>query len=492
MGNVRKILIALALLSLQPVVHGSAVAEKPTAGSLALTHVTVIDMTGAPAKADMTVIVTGDRITALGPADKVAIPAGAQVVEAKGKVLIPGLWDLHVHFGSNEKLLPFYVARGVTGVVSMADSLATLRTFRQQIADGRLQGPRILAAAGQIVDGPRPVWEGSLVAGTEAEGRAAVAKLQEDGSDFVKVYDRLPHAAYLGITDEARKRGIPVAGHVPMAVSAAAVAEAGQARIEHLFGIPLACSSKEAELRAEVLEALRREDPANAPSADSTAAKSPARSTFTVYRQAEQTALESYDPAKAEALFRSLAKHGTRVVPTLTVVRGSLFSSDPASADDPRLRYMPAGLVGFWKSYAGTSPLTAEQRAEREARFNRQLELVGAMHRAGVEMLVGTDTPNPYCFPGFSVHDELAWLVKAGLTPMAALQAATRQAAAFLGKLDSFGTLEKGKLADLVLLDANPLDNIENTQKIAAVVMGGKLLRAEALQEMLEGATKQR
>jgi imidazolonepropionase-like amidohydrolase len=147
--------------------------------------------------------------------------------------------------------------------------------------------------------------------------------------------------------------------------------------------------------------------------------------------------------------------------------------------------------VGFWKSYASASPLTTEQRAEREARFNRQLELVGAMHRAGVEMLVGTDTPNPYCFPGFSVHDEIAWLVKAGLTPMAALQAATRQAAAFLGKLDSFGTLEKGKLADLVLLDASPLDNIENTQKIAAVVMGGRLLRGEALQEMIEGAAKQ-
>jgi imidazolonepropionase-like amidohydrolase len=488
MRNVDKILIATALLSLQPASHGSTAAERPAA-SLALTHVTVIDMTGAPAQADMTVIVTGDRITALGPTGKVALPEGAQVLEAKGKYLIPGLWDLHVHFGSNEKFLPFYPARGVTGVVSMADSLATLRTFRQQIAEGQLDGPRILASAGQIVDGPRPVWEGSFVAATEEEGRAAVAKLQEDGSDFVKVYDRLPRAAYFGIVAEARKRGIPVAGHMPMALSAAEIAEAGQKRIEHLFGIPLACSSQEKELRAEVLEALRREDPANAPPADA-ASKPKPPSTFTVYREAERKAFESYDPAKADALFRSFAKHGTRVVPTLTVVRGSLFSSDPASLEDPRLRYMPAGLVGWWKSLAGKSPLTAEQRADREARFNRHLELVGAMHRAGVEILVGTDTPNPYCFPGFGVHDELAWLVKAGMTPMAALQAATRQAANFLGKLDSFGTVEKGKVADLVLLDANPLDNIQNTQQIAAVVMGGRLLQGKALQEMIEREIK--
>jgi amidohydrolase family protein len=469
------IFLATALLS-------SAPATPKDPGSLALVHVTVIDMAGTPAQPDRTVIVTGDRIAAIGPADRVAIPEGARVLEARGKVLIPGLWDMHVHLGINDKLLPFYLARGVTGVVSMADSLATVRSFRQQIATGELRGPRILASAGQIVDGSPPYWDGSLVAATEAEGRAAVAKLQQDGSDFVKVYDRLPRAAYLAIADEARKRGIPFAGHVPMSVTVGEAAAAGQARIEHLFGIPLACSGKETELRAEVQEAMRKEKES---AADAKAVRTAMRSTFAVYRQAERMALESYDPPKAGALFRTLVEHGTRVVPTLTVERGSVFAADPASLADPRLRYLPDGLVSYWKSLAGASPPTEEQRAEWEAEFERKIELVAAMHRAGVGILVGTDTPNPYCFPGFSVHDELGWLVKAGLTPMEALQAATRDAAAFLGKLDSFGTVERGKWADLVLLEANPLEDIANTQRIAAVVFGGELLPAPALQDMI-------
>jgi hypothetical protein len=256
-------------------------------------------------------------------------------------------------------------------------------------------------------------------------------------------------------------------------------------------GLPLACSGREAELRAELLTAAEKGNAGYSPlAADPAAVRVRSDPAVAAYRDADRAAHRSYDPDKAAALFRRFAKNGTRQVPTLTVVRGLLFAADPGGLDDPRFKYLPPGVAEFWRSYVGPSRLTAGQRAERELQFGHQLELVGAMHRAGVTILAGTDSPAPHCYPGFGLHDELALLVKAGLTPMAALQAATRNAADFLGRLDVHGTIEKGKSADLLLLDANPLDKIENTQKIAAVVLDGRMLPIEQLQELLVVRTK--
>jgi hypothetical protein len=255
---------------------------------------------------------------------------------------------------------------------------------------------------------------------------------------------------------------------VPPTVPVAEASDAGQKCIEHLTGVMLGCSSQEAELRKELVELLpRRDDPAARPLA----------------LRGQIRAAESYSEPKAEALFQRFARNGTWQCPTLTVLRALAHLDDKPFTADPRVKYVPPFIKSYL--YPKQPPGTPEEFAHRRQQFKKYLRIVGAMRRAKVEFLAGTDEPNPYCFAGFSLHDELALLVEAGLTPLEALQAATYNPAKYLGKLESFGTVARGKRADLVLLDANPLDDIQNTRRLAAVVSQGKLLPRERLQAML-------
>jgi imidazolonepropionase-like amidohydrolase len=299
-----------------------------------------------------------------------------------------------------------------------------------------------------------------------------VTALKEGGSDFVKVYTLLPRDAYFAIAAEAKRRGMPFAGHVPDSVSAAEASDAGQKSIEHLTGVLLACSSKEEEIRKE--SEMRREAGVNF-------------SFISTFISTQSKAADSFDQKKAASLFSRFARNGTWMSPTLTVLRAIAFIGDGDFRNDARLRFIPPYVKNtMWGGTAfGLNKRTPEDNAAAKKIFQKQLEIIGAMRRRGVEFIAGTDTPNPYVYPGFSLHDELALLVKAGLTPMEALQAATRNAAKYTGQLDKLGTVEKGKIADLVLLDRNPLDEISNTTKINAVVVGGRLIDRAAIEAML-------
>lgn len=441
---------------------------------LVFNHVTVIDATGAPAKPDMTVVITGDRIAAIDNVGKVSMPKEAQVVDATGKFLIPGLWDMHVHT-SYKEFLTLFIANGVTGVRDMGGSseeFEQLQQWRRQIREGTLLGPRIVAA-GIIVDGPQRIGRPtSIHVANDSEGRQAVDFLKQHGADFVKVYSMLPREAYFAIADEAKKQDLPFAGHVPASVSAMEASDAGQKSMEHLFGVFPACSTGEAELRNEELTAV-------------------AKAGFSVFIReeihAQIKALKAYDDEKAAALFARFVKNGTWQVPTLAAWLALASSVDSHFASDMRLKYIPPEKRRAWEVSRTNllSSLANEYVPHSKRLLEKQLELVGGMRRAGVEFMTGTDTAGPYLFPGFSLHDELVMLVRAGLTPLEALQAATRAPAQYLGVLDSLGTVEKGKIADLVLLEANPLQDIRNTRKIALVVLSGKLLIKSELKEML-------
>jgi hypothetical protein len=241
--------------------------------------------------------------------------------------------------------------------------------------------------------------------------------------------------------------------------------------MEHLYGVLVACSSKEAELTKQL--AAARQDPNNLDRP--------------LLRRLNQQVLDTYDPAKAAALFARFKKNGTWQDPTLTVLRAMANMDDKELAKDKRLKFMSPAVRAFWspKDDFRLKGMTPEDFAFGRKQFKRNLELVGAMHRAGVGILAGTDVLNPYCFPGLSLHDELELLVEAGLSPMAALQTATRNPAEYLQQLKDFGTVEQGKVADLVLLEADPLEDIKNTRKIASVIVGGKLLNRETLNELL-------
>ncbi|HXI92348.1 MAG TPA: amidohydrolase family protein [Blastocatellia bacterium] len=459
------------LLCVLPLAQPPHPAQNSQPKQLVLTHVTVIDATGAPANSDMTVVITGDRITELGKTQTVRVPKEAQVIDATGKFLIPGLWDMHVHWYLKD-YLPLFIANGVTGVRLMW-GMPMHQQWRKEIENGTVLGPRLFIAS-PIVDGPNPVWPASVSVSNDREARQAVTKAREDGADFIKVYSRLTREAFFAIADETKKQGISFAGHVPQSVTVAEASDAGQKSIEHLTGILTACSSREEEFRKQTEAAGSKLPQGQIPN--------PA-----ALRQLNRLVLETFSPDKAAALFARFNRNQTWQCPTLTVLRSTSSLDDPSFRNDPRLKYMPSATRTQWdptKDFRFKNR-TAEDFELARLMFKKQVEVVGGMRRAGVEFLAGTDVLNPYCFPGFSLHDELVLLVSAGLTPMEALQAATLNPARFLGKETELGTVEKGKIADLVLLDANPLEDIHNTQKINAVMVRGKLIPKAGLQRML-------
>lgn len=448
---------------------------QPTAksSSLAFKDVTVIDPDSGDVKYKMTVVVHGNRIADVGPTLKIQIPDDSKVIDASGKFLIPGLWDMHVHIFGLKDYLKLFTANGITGVRIMW-GIPAFVGWRKEIESGELIGPRLVIGS-PIIDGPKPIWKGSISVSNAEEGRQAVAKVAADGADFVKVYSLLPRDAYFAIADESKKRGIPFAGHVPESVSVAEASNARQRSIEHLTGVLVACSSREEDLIKRRWEAFTNLAP------DQTY-PSPA-----AFRPLNRTMIDTFNYHKATALFALLKKNHTWQCPTLTVLRSSAFLNDPNFRNDPRLKYLPSQMTAAWDP---TTDFRFKERTAGDFELSRLVfaklkELVGMMQKSGVEFLAGTDTPNPYCFPGFSLHDELALMVEAGITPMEALKTATINPARFLGIENSLGTIKPGKLADLILLDANPLQDIRNTQKIEVVVSNGRLLDREALDRML-------
>lgn len=438
---------------------------------LVITHVTVIDCQRVAPLLDQNVIITGNRITRIGPAHEVTPPPDATLINGQGKFLIPGLWDMHIHWYTPAQI-PLFIANGVTGVRFMFGH-PMAKSWKQQVEENRMIGPRMVIAS-RIVDGPKPFWPGSIAVGTPEEGRQAIATTKSEGYDFVKVYSRLPREAYFALADEAKKQGMVFAGHVPPSITAAEASDAGQKTFEHLYGVMLACSSREAEL-TRAFEETRKEQNA--------------RDEALRQRVTEQL-FDTYDPQKAAALFARFRKNGTWQVPTLTVNRAMAHLDMESFTSDPRLKYMPAFIVSSWnpKTDFRLKNDTPATYARRKMIYQRELKLVKAMHDAGVGILAGTDTLNPYCFPGFSLHDELALLVECGLSPRDALLTATRNPAVFLGREKDLGTVETGKLADLVLLDANPLTDIQNTKKIIGVMRNGHWYDRPALQKLLDEA----
>jgi hypothetical protein len=417
----------------------------------------------------MTVVIANGRIANLGGAASVSVPTGARVVDASGKFLIPGLWDMHVHW-YDEASLPLFTVNGVVGVRIMCGFPRHLE-WRRSLNP---LAPR-LVIAGPIVDGPQPVWPDSLKASSETEGRAAAKKIKESGYDCVKVYDLLPCSAYLGVAAEARSLGLPLVGHVPYSISAATASDSGQNTIEHLSGVALGCSSREAELRKAITCVRDQDGPITA-----------------AVLRVEVQALDSYDERKAAGLFGRFATNQTWQVPTLSVGQSHASLRRDSTARTLRLRYLPSSMQTRWESRrSGTlKKLSGEDFLNYEHALRGHLKLVKAMHEAGVGLLAGTDTGALDCFPGFNLHDELELLVRAGLTPMEALQAATRNPAMCFERLDELGTVEKSKLAELVLLDANPLEDIRNTTRIWGVIRGGQLFSKEFLHATLDEIAK--
>ncbi|MBZ5602188.1 MAG: amidohydrolase family protein [Acidobacteriia bacterium] len=396
----------------------------PLHAATVIRDVTVIDVTSSAARPHQNVVIEGQKIVSIGP----AIPAGARVVNGRGKFLIPGLWDMHVHLWYKQNQLPMFVAFGVTGVQDMGSDFQKVSAWRDAIEKGQSIGPHIVTS-GPPVDGRASDDEKLpvIAARTPDDARKAFDKLWDMHVDFIKVLSSLSRDSYFALAEQARHWDMRLEGHIPISVTAWDAVEARQASIEHLFGVMKSVSTDS--------EALR--------------------------------------------FFEQCAAVGTRISPTLVLWQRMAHIDDHRLKNDASLKYVAPQIRTSW-------PELKEEDADASKEEVKGIyRLTGLTTQTKVEVLAGTDTGDPWTIPGSTLHDELEQLVAAGFSPHQALRAATLAPAKFLGWEESMGSIEKGKLADLVLLDANPLEDIRNTRKIAAVFVRGRYLSRLRLNQIL-------
>jgi imidazolonepropionase-like amidohydrolase len=423
------------------------------AQTVVVRDVALVDPDGnAPGRA--TLVLRDGVIAAVHAADSQAAIDGAMVIDGHALFAMPGLMDAHVHAhrdGREAWHYPLYLAHGVTRVRDAGTHLGTALAVRDAVARNP-SAPRVIWGSPPL-DGAPPVLSFGLAAETPAAARELVRMAKREGFDFVKTYDRLAPEAYRAILDEAKRVGIAVEGHVPLASSPEEAVAGGQRAIDHLTLVLESC----------IPGALDWTHAAAGPDADSMALLADGRLA---------AALDRYDDAACHALFRRFADAGTWHIPTLVQLRDAYAMDDPQVVEDPALALVPAPMRQEWADHRNEAKPN-ELRAGM-AVYARQLRMVGAMHRAGVRLLAGSDASNePFVVPGDALHDELSLFVETGLTPLEALRTATTDAARYAGDDPSRIGFRTGAPADLVLLTSDPRHDIRNTRAIAWVIQRG-------------------
>ncbi|NNE98570.1 MAG: amidohydrolase family protein [Pyrinomonadaceae bacterium] len=434
--RIRMVFVLLAVL----VVLSLTVQAKSFSDELtAIVNVHVIPMDSEKTMRDQTVLVDGDKIVAIKPAARFVVPKSARIIDGKNKFLTPGLMDMHVHF--EESHLPLYLANGVTTIRNLNGD-STHLAIRESLKLGKISGPRVYTT-GPLITVPETRWKIKAVPKSPEDARTIVRNQKAAGYDFIKVYDGLSEKVYEAILSEAKAQGIKVVGHVPKSVGLKGAAKRGQVSIDHAeqivysyIGFPL-------------------------------------------------------DEEKIPNAVSIISKANMWVCPTLAVQE--IFKLNRQAKfvemlENPEMRFVDQDIFEWWKSFARTTPRDGHDT--NNDFYDFQVKLTKALFDAGVPILAGTDAPNPGMVHGFALHEELRNLVHAGLSPYEALKTATVNGALFLEEEKRFGTIKVGMIADLLLLDANPLENIEATESISGVMVRGKWHTKSKLNGMLKKSVK--
>ena len=454
-------IIQTTLVTLAVAVAGAfspSLQEFQTTGNvIAIRNVTVIPGNGDPPVNDATVVVRGEYIAAIGPSAEMVIPTGARVTDGRGKFLVPGFIEMHAHLSkARASALGLFIVNGVTTLRDTGGDHEELLRWRREIRSGKRVGPRMFIA-GPYLEATRnvermrrdppekriePFEKTRIPVGSPAEARRIVAELASQEVDFLKIRTVQDQATYLALNEAANAQGIPLVGHVT-GISPEVVLQAGHDGIEHAFYPSLENKSREERL----------------------------------------------------AVWRKFAERRVAIVPTLVALFEGTFppterlraiAEDDEGKIEPRRAYLSKYLVLDWREQVEESNDQRRQTLRKiwDEVVRRDLR---EMHEAGMDVLVGSDVAVLNTYPGFSIHDEMALFVsELGMTPAEVLERATSRSARFLRTADSVGTIERGKVADLVMLDANPLQDIRNTKRIAAVIVRGTLYDAQGLRKLLE------
>ncbi|MFC3714154.1 amidohydrolase family protein [Sphingoaurantiacus capsulatus] len=465
--------LCTALLAL---IVATAATAAPQTADVIIRHATIVDVAKGRTEPGRAIVIRGDDIVAVGADAAIARRWTAKrTVDAANRFVMPGLWDMHVHFGGgreliaeNRALLPLYLAYGITTVRDCAGDLAQeVLAWRDEIARGDLLGPTLLTS-GPKLEGLKPMWKGTIEVGSEADTDKALAQLKAARADFVKITDStLDPRLFLYAVNRAKALGLNSSGHIPLAITVDQAVAAGLSSIEHLEYAYRAGAADEPAAAADF--AAGRIDRA----------------------EANRRIDASFDKATAIAAYRRYAKQGLAVTPTLNGSRIIAWLDSEDHSKDPFLAYIGPGLRKTYEwRIQRAAQADAAAIADRHARFDRIAAVLPMLQAAGVPIMAGTDAGflNSFNYPGQGLHDELALFVRLGLTPAQALDSATRTGPAWFGKDARYGAIAKGKAADILLLDRNPLQDIAATRSVHAVLKEGRVYERAALDTMLSEA----
>lgn len=426
---------------------------RPAAPVFAIADVAIVDVEAGRLLENQTVVLRNDRIEAIGPAADVTAPDGARTIDGRGKYLIPGLFDAHVHYIAEDFFGPMLVAHGVTFVREMGNWTESILPLRDRLNAGDALGPRMIAT-GAIIDGDPPVWPFSERCSTPEQGREAVARLAEAGVDQIKVYSRLKADVYNAIVEEAHARNLMAVGHIPHDITVEQAIAAGQRSCEHFERFP--------ELIARLAGKELETEP--------------------FWKQyAGWGYLPDVDRDGLAKVLADTKAAGMVHCPTLVAFDGYRIASDKDQPRPAMIDLVPAAMIAQWDQMGGGRMADAFTLM-----IQRAPELLLEMHNAGVELVCGSDLANPYLIPGQSLHLEMVKFQKAGIPAAEVLRYATIKPARFCGVDDRLGTVAVGKSASLVLLNANPLDDVANVTGIDGVFHQGRYFSRADLDQMLD------
>lgn len=454
--------------------------DKP---SILIESVTVIDAKSGE-RANFNVLLTGNKIIEVSE-KPIEIPSNCTVVDGKGKYLIPGLWDAHVHItftpGLEQAMFPLFLGNGITSIRDTGGLIDKVLPWKEKSIREPDSSPRLFIA-GPLLDGLPNVYDGSpgrpeisVGLSSEEEAIAMVDSLAGAGVDLIKAYEMLPPEMFKTILAAAKKHNLPVTGHVPLSVDAIEASDYGLRSMEHLRNLEMSCSSDHDSLlqarkqmmakgKDELGGVLRSE----------------------IHASQRLHAFKTFDEQRSAQVLAALEKNSTWQIPTIALSTGGINRVYENEDWKKTFEYLPETIKFNWKD-------AAKKAAEKESselsvsHGEWVLQMVGKLKKADVKVMAGTDTPIGFLTPGFSLHKELEMLVKGGMEPLEAIESATLLPAQYFKVQDSIGTIEKNMIADLVLLDANPLSDITNTRTIRAVVRNGTYYNRKALDSLLNG-----